>query len=327
VFDSIPVYSYTTAFATNKYLTNNSTWNASLNLDPGGTSLELLRENGRGFQYLNKTECIQRYVSAFTSGKDLIVVTDWSDNQRTLNDGTSLIAAFQNPNSGNNWDTESIWVCYDNGTWPKACNHTQDAANMATNWTVNFGDHLYETDSSNGSARVDYCLSGGTNVANLNCGFHWSITIMVLVSILNLLKLICIMFVGKWVNKSAVVSKLLLYVRQCSRVGFPWRLRADSSKITLGDAISNFLQHPDPYTKDMCMAPKSSFLKPKWETTSAQVSPRCRWWFSGASRTRWILTILSWVIGLCNMSKPILTFNLASLSPSSSPWFSCVRYF
>lgn len=206
VFDSIPVYSYTTAIVTTDYVTNNAPWNVDLDLNPGGTNLEMLRVDGREFQYLNKTECILRYLSPFTSGKDLIVVTDWTDNQRALNDGSSLIAAFQNPHDGNDWDTMSIWLCYDNGTWPKTCT-TQHAAVMATDWTVSFGEDVYAIDTSNNSARVDHCLSEGTHVTNLDCGFHWSITLMTLIWVVSMVELICIIFVGKWTTASSLVSE------------------------------------------------------------------------------------------------------------------------
>lgn len=199
------MYSYTAAFATNDFFTNNATWNVSLNLNPGGTNLELLRETGSGFEKLNRTECIQRYMSPFNSGKDLIVVTNWTDNKRSLHDGTSLITAFQNPLSGPDWDTENIWLCFDNGTWPKTCN-TKGAAIMATNWTVN--NDYYSVSDGRWSAPVDYCLSAGTNLANVNCGFHWSITIMALVSALNFVKLICIVLVARWTHKSSLVSNL-----------------------------------------------------------------------------------------------------------------------
>jgi hypothetical protein len=203
VFDSIPIYTYTTAIVTSEFYTNNAIWNATFN--PGGTDLVHLQENGRNFERLNKLECIQRYLDPLASGKDLIVVTSWMTNALTINDSTSLIWAFQNPARGIDWDTESLWICSDYATWPGACTF-QNAAIIASSWTVgNFGSDSIRPVPP-WSVPVEYCLSGGANVQNLDCGFHWSISIMTLVLVLNVVNITAIWFVARWSQEPSLVS-------------------------------------------------------------------------------------------------------------------------
>lgn len=118
---------------------------------------------------MNNSECIRRYLSPFTSGKDLIIVTNLTTNELSHNDSTSLLYAFQTPIKGNDWDTESTWLCADNSTWPN-CSY-ENAPTMALNWTIGSRDYTMENPDV-WSAPVKYCLSGGTPVENTNYGFH-----------------------------------------------------------------------------------------------------------------------------------------------------------
>lgn len=208
VFDSIPIYPYTTAIVTSDFETNNATWNRSLN--PGQTDLPHLQEIGHTFERLNKTECIRRYLRPFSSGKDLIVVTNLMTNELSNNDSTSLITAFQSPGKGADWDTESLWLCADNVTWPKTCTY-DDAPIMAENWIIGRQDVEPNRNVTSWSAPVQYCLSGGTNIKNMDCGFHWSISIMVLVSALNVVNIVAIWFVAKWCREPSLVRCFLHY--------------------------------------------------------------------------------------------------------------------
>lgn len=200
MFDSIPIYTYTAAIVTTDFGTNNATWSPTF--EPVEVGLPLLREAGQTFERLNKSECIRRYLSPFTSGKDLIIVTSLATNELSHNDSTSFIYAFKTPAKGDDWDTESTWLCADNGTWPK-CSY-DDAPTMAIDWTIGSRDYTM-ANVDTWSAPVEYCLSGGTPVKNENCGFHWSISIMVLVSAFNIVNIVALWFVARWCRKPSLV--------------------------------------------------------------------------------------------------------------------------
>ena len=89
---------------------------------------------------------------------------------------------------------------------------------------------------------------------------------MIVVILSNLLKTIC-MIVTVWKEKSATL-------------------------VTLGDAISSFLDDPDPTTAGCCLADKSTFTSKKWQLSSTltkkYVLQRHRW-FRSASIRRWAI--------------------------------------
>ncbi len=68
--------------------------------------------------------------------------------------------------------------------------------------------------------------------------------------------------------------------------------------ITIGDAISSFLENSDPTTRGICMATKddiktqSELWKPGIFAVPLEYRPNRQRWFSTASRARWLITLL-----------------------------------
>ena len=83
-----------------------------------------------------------------------------------------------------------------------------DIDRVAKNWTISnaFFGSPPEGDTPLWHATVNYCLSAGTAPRNADCGLHWSTPIMGLVCGLNLIKLLCIVYVGILCRQPALVS-------------------------------------------------------------------------------------------------------------------------
>jgi hypothetical protein len=82
---------------------------------------------------------------------------------------------------------------------------------------------------------VEYCLS--EPVPGI-CRLQFAVPIMVVVLCCNFVKLLCMVFTV-------------------------WRCR-EFSMVTLGDAVSSFLETPDPCTKGMCTVTKREIEKGTW---------------------------------------------------------------
>ncbi|KAI0521797.1 hypothetical protein F5B22DRAFT_502769 [Xylaria bambusicola] len=66
---------------------------------------------------------------------------------------------------------------------------------------------------------------------------------------------------------------------------------------TLGDAIRSFLRVPDPMTTNASLLTKADLHQGHWdEDVTKQYTPRSHFWLEAPSLTRWILTILSWLL-------------------------------
>ena len=93
----------------------------------------------------------------------------------------------------------------------------------------------------NGS-RVKYCLSEPTEEL---CKLSFSVTLLTIVSVISVFKAIMMLAVAFWVPETPIM--------------------------TTGDAITSFMNRPDPYTENMCMASKRLMADnanqwPKWPT-------------------------------------------------------------
>ena len=118
---------------------------------------------------------------------------------------------------------------------------------------------------------VEYCLS---QKVQEHCRLQFSIIIMVIVIIANFLKLLCMVYT----IRSHHVPTL----------------------VTMGDAVSSFLQDPDPTTIGYCTLSKRDVDKDRqwskrvsggnYQAVPSQPRPwivKRHFWFSGASKTRW----------------------------------------
>ena len=165
------------------------------------------------------------------------------------------------------------WICSDekytqNGEIP--CNPNAVLADI-DNWD-------YNTLSVGGSVvpnnPIEYCLS---QTVPEHCQLQFSIKIMIVVIVANFLKLFCMLYTV-WSHKIPTL-------------------------VTVGDAISSFLQDPDPTTVDRCtLSKKCVEVDQKWfktvlvnyNITYQSVPPQPQpWngerfrWMKAASKTRW----------------------------------------
>jgi len=111
-----------------------------------------------------------------------------------------------------------------------------------------------------GNQTVEYCLS---ETVPDHCRLQFSVPIMIAVIICNFIKLICI--------------TLTIW-------------KSDFTLVTLGDAISSFLETPDPASKGMCTATKKEIQDGWWPVSNR---PR-RWlnkrtfWYEAVGFQRWL---------------------------------------
>ena len=114
-----------------------------------------------------------------------------------------------------------------------------------------------------GSQPIDYCLS---RKIEERCKLQFSLIIMVIVILCNFVKMICMIVIA-------------------------WKERV-TTLVTLGDAISSFLDDPDPSTADCCFADKDDFTTKKWQLSTIGTKtyiPKRHWWFRAASLNRWAI--------------------------------------
>jgi hypothetical protein len=109
---------------------------------------------------------------------------------------------------------------------------------------------------------VEYCLS--EPVTDL-CRLQFAVPIMVVVLSCNLVKLLCMLFTV-------------------------WRCN-EFSMVTLGDAVSSFLETPDPYTDGMCTVTKKEIESGEWTRNQPKRwEDRRRFRCEAVGLRRWILS-------------------------------------
>jgi hypothetical protein len=109
---------------------------------------------------------------------------------------------------------------------------------------------------------IDYCLS---QEIDEECKLQFSLYIMITVILCNLVKLV-IMSLTIWKHLSPPL-------------------------VTLGDAVSSFLEAPDKSTEGMCVITKADILEGAWkEQRTPKAHPLVReFWFSAVSWKRWLI--------------------------------------
>ena len=121
----------------------------------------------------------------------------------------------------------------------------------ASSWVISDPSSTY-------TYRVQYCLS---EPIEERCQVQFSIAIMSVVILCNLIKTLCML--------------LALQLQRCQPL------------VTLGDALESFIRRADPATEGMCLAGKRNFSQ-KWEPAPMEWKGMRRWWFSSASKKRWL---------------------------------------
>ena len=110
-------------------------------------------------------------------------------------------------------------------------------------------------------ARIRYCLSVPVDE---HCKLQFSLAIMIAVIICNLIKAVCM---------SVIVWK-----------------QDPEPLVTLGDAISSFLDRPDLTTAGNCLVGKTRFEDSRsWDLLPSAWNPKILCWFQAASSRRWLV--------------------------------------
>jgi hypothetical protein len=109
---------------------------------------------------------------------------------------------------------------------------------------------------------IDHCLS---KLVEEKCKLQFSLYIMIVVIFCNLAKSIT-MGLAVWKHKTPTL-------------------------VTLGDAVSSFLEDPDKSTESMCLVTKTDILKGAWrqDQTRRVYKPVRNFWFRAASLQRWLI--------------------------------------
>ncbi|KAI0453406.1 hypothetical protein F5B21DRAFT_525798 [Xylaria acuta] len=91
--------------------------------------------------------------------------------------------------------------------------------------------------------------------------------------------------------------------------------------ITLGDAIRSFLRVPDQTTTNASLMTKADLQQGRWGSeVTKQCVPRSHYWLEAPSLTRWILTILSWLVVSGPTAAAIALMARASSEGISTPF-------
>ena len=250
-----------------------SSWNSS---DAASAKLVQLAQANE-LERLESKACIQAYGRDFVSDRrDLVLIV--SNLSAPL-----FLRSTQYP-----LDDPYNWICTAEKFQPEnlyftPCDLNPVIANV-DRWTYN--PYPYGVTVANNTTtyieygtntHIEYCYSQRTTE---HCQLQFSIKIMVVVIIANFLKLLCMSYTV-WSHKIPTL-------------------------VTVGDAISSFLQEPDPATVGRCTLSKRDFDKDgkrsKWvsdkrngrngsyQSVPSQPEPwkeqRCRW-LQAASKTRW----------------------------------------
>lgn len=113
-----------------------------------------------------------------------------------------------------------------------------------------------------GDREVGYCLS---QAVEDRCRLQFAVPIMIVVICSNVLKLACMVFTI-------------------------WHCK-ESTFVTLGDAVSGFLEKPDPYTAGMCIATKKDFQDGAWpDQEPMRWTVRRHFWYEAVGIARYVLS-------------------------------------
>ena len=242
---------------------------------------------------LDPTACIQTYGRNF--------VSDHSDLVLIVSNQSSLI---QYRESELPLSTPYNWICSAPEFRPEhdrtPCDLNPVLANL-DRWTYSTTTIIY-TNSSNGSslsnAPIRYCLS---QKVEEHCQLQFSVSIMAFVIIANFLKICCMVYTL-------------------------WSLRTPTL-VTLGDAISSFLQEPDSTTVGRCTLSGKNVDKDEvwykrvyddrtlrlagFESFPSRPEPwqeQSYHWFKAASRARWGISY-TWWAHLHDWPRPLCLTN------------------
>lgn len=205
-----------------------------------------LQNSSSSLKRLENADCIASFSQPFISKYGLLAVVL---DQASLQNGSVLNVETFESFQGNPRKNSFNWICMSQDEEPQTCNTKRQKAN-APDWIQT-------------GYRVSHCMA---MEAPDNCELQFSLHILLIVLICNLIKAACIAIIA-WNSE--------------------WK-----PLVTIGDGVASFLERPDPYTAGNCLAGRSRFRKATdWRRIVVQYDGnRRRFWFAGARPLRWIAT-------------------------------------
>ena len=259
VFSSLCTVQYNVFLVSSEFL-DGAPFNAYWMIPDAGELLQDYQNNQTSLVKLENKECVEVYTAPIIStNSDLILVSTYSGSNNSVlyydysQDSQLLLDSY--PTFGG---------C----SFPvlRNCDPSTVIAN-GQNWSIDVADIQGETsyiipvDPPVNETSIQYCLSKRVEE---HCKLQFSLVIMIVVIICNLIKTICMSIIA-WKQDSEPL-------------------------VTLGDAIASFLDRPDVTTEGNCIVGKNRFEQSRnWRLLLSRWDPKRLRWFRAASQRRWLV--------------------------------------
>lgn len=224
-------------------------------LNDAQDALQDIKTNHSYVKLQNK-ECVDTYSAPIIfTNSDLFLVSDYQDANNSLI--WSVPDITPRLTSGNSSVFCYLELCDGTGAITNPRNLSFNTSELSQRYSI---DNDYR--ATPGLSSIDYCLS---RRAKGQCKLQFSLTIMIVVIICNMIKTICM----------AIIS---------------WK-QDPEPLVTLGDAIASFLDRPDVTTDRRCIAGRTWFEDSRYWARFhlSRWDPKHLRWFRAASRRRWIV--------------------------------------
>ena len=215
---------------------------------------ENYQSNKTSFGRLENKECVKTYSTpALSAYADLLLMTNYSNATNSyLMSETGVCPTIL----GRSNDCSSNWMC--SIPMENYCNMS-DLNKHPQSWSMGVIP-AYESNEDI-PVSIDYCLA---QKVEEHCKLQFSLAIMLIVILCNLVKTICIGMIA-WKRD--------------------WR-----PLVTLGDALASFLDRPDLTTEGNCLVERARFESQEvWSRAPSRWEKRPSRWHRTASRRRWLL--------------------------------------
>ena len=276
VFSTLCTQRYNAFLVTDEFL-NGAPFNVSASIDGLDSytdttywqhALQDYQQNQTSFVTLDNKKCAEAYtVPIISTNSDLLLISSYSNATNSLILSLpGLVSSLIYNKIGSGMSNQVFSFC----VWPflTACN----TAGAVIDPRIAFNASQILHDASDGTSYtgfygttglsdVQYCLSKRVDT---HCKLEFSLSIMVVVIICNLIKAVCMGIIA-------------------------WK-QDPEPLVTLGDTIASFLDRPDVTTKRNCIAGKNRFEGSRcWGLLLSRWDPKHLRWFRAASRRRWIV--------------------------------------
>ncbi|KAJ8128224.1 hypothetical protein O1611_g5414 [Lasiodiplodia mahajangana] len=279
IFVSLPVVSIPRALVTSDFASSGDNWTISYADAPWSTLNDTwfdlspvydLQAEADGFTKLDWRTCLDRYVDPFNATGSVIVVM--ANLTTAQNAGSSLIDGWISA-----YDAISgvaNWLCtayaYKSPSKFKGC--TKDwSETLVDEWVVGYGPKY----------TVDHCLISSQADNNQRCGVHYSAPVVWLVCAFTFVEAVAVLCI--WIH-----------ARKHKGASHGEYEHQEKTMITIGDAISNFLQNPDytllqSSTASTTPSPNARAYAGELGAATWEPQPRVSWLKAVSIRT-WIIS-------------------------------------